>query len=250
MKELLSFLIMPFTFSVLIILAGLLLRYYGKKKKGMVLLAGGMVLLLFFSSRPGSWLMLSPLESQYQPLLDTEKVTTRNIVVLSGGHHTNSSLPATSQINSSTLHRLMEGVRIQQQLPGSRLILKGGSGHDVVSTSQIMYKLIRDSGIDSTNIELYQHAYNTEQEARAVSRILDGEDELILVTSARHMPRSMLLFQAQGLNPIAAPTHHRFRGPPKSFLDYLKWSPEYLNYSHLAMHEYAGIVWSWMRGKL
>ncbi|MCK9263422.1 MAG: hypothetical protein M0R18_06365 [Deltaproteobacteria bacterium] len=48
------------------------------------------------------------------------------VVVLAGGHVSNESLPVTSQLLDETLVRLAEGIRIQQNLPGARLLVSGG----------------------------------------------------------------------------------------------------------------------------
>ena len=49
---------------------------------------------------------------------------------------------------------------------------------------------------------------NTWENVVNIQALLDdaGADDLILVTSALHMPRSLAIFRTQGLDPIPAPT--------------------------------------------
>ncbi len=45
---------------------------------------------------------------------------------------------------------------------------------------------------------------DTEEEAAAVKQAI-GDAPFLLVTSASHLPRAMIFFQQEGLNPLPAP---------------------------------------------
>ena len=69
---------------------------------------------------------------------------------------------------------------------------------------------------------------------------LVGSEPFILVTSASHMPRSMVLFKSLGLNPIPAPTDFhkaKFRG----FFVLPRFDA--FDQSQRAMYEYIGMLW-------
>jgi len=77
------------------------------------------------------------------------------------------------------------------------------------------------------------------------------EDQFLLVTSAVHMPRAMALFKKAGMNPVAAPAgffdrKEKRRLSPEEFFP----NAEALQKSDRAVHEYLGIVWAKLRGKL
>ncbi len=112
---------------MILIGSGVIYLWLQKNRKGILLITTGTVLLYFFSSWFGAWLLLNPLESRYPPLIHPEQHPVKNVVVLSGGHEDQPSLPATLQIRSGSMYRVIEGVRIHRQLPGSRLILMGGT---------------------------------------------------------------------------------------------------------------------------
>jgi hypothetical protein len=46
--------------------------------------------------------------------------------------------PVTDQISKSSLTRLVEGIRIHKELPGSKLVLSGGGGFDPMPNARIM----------------------------------------------------------------------------------------------------------------
>ncbi|XKH61820.1 YdcF family protein [Halomonas sediminis] len=48
---------------------------------------------------------------------------------------------------------------------------------------------------------------DTIAEAKAVQALLGEDAQVLLVTSASHMPRAMRHFEVAGLAPVAAPTH-------------------------------------------
>ena len=47
---------------------------------------------------------------------------------------------------------------------------------------------------------------DTEEEAAAVKQAI-GDAPFLLVTSASHLPRAMIFFQQEGLNPLPAPAN-------------------------------------------
>ena len=73
-----------------------------------------------------------------------------------------------------------------------------------------------------------------------------GDDPFVLVTSASHMPRSVKLFRHEGLRPLPAPAYYRCRGESEYLL------PRVVNIEtcHLAVHEYLGLAWSFLRGQI
>lgn len=248
---------MPYTFTVLIVLAGLVFIWFNRKKLGSILISFALLLLWFFGSNFGSVLIMTPLESAYEPLMQDnqferlERAESPLIVVMGSGHYTSPTFPVTSQLDASALFRLTEGLRIYHRLPDSKLILMGGSLHDDSHTSDLKIQLLTEMGLSVDQIETHTGAYDTEQEAVLIRNLMEKQPDspLIIVTSARHMPRTIGLIQKQGLNPIAAPTRHFILGPPKGYLGYLTWTPVNLDRSHKAIHEYTGILWSKIRGK-
>jgi uncharacterized SAM-binding protein YcdF (DUF218 family) len=85
----------------------------------------------------------------------------------------------------------------------------------------------------------------THTDSQIVERIADerGLDQLLLVTSALHMPRAMAVFQSAGLMVFPVPAD--FEVTQVGYRDESPWLPstEAWASSARALHEYAGMIW-------
>lgn len=134
-------------------------------------------------------------------------------------------------------------------MPGSKLILSGGLGFDPTTQAHVLFRVAQALGVSEANLVLEAAARDTEDEARIIHSMIGG-DKLIIVTSAAHMPRSVALFRRQGMNPIPAPADQLVKQSHKTnLLDFLPSSGA-LRGVESATHEYIGIVWSKLRGKI
>jgi uncharacterized SAM-binding protein YcdF (DUF218 family) len=66
--------------------------------------------------------------------------------------------------------------------------------------------------------------------------------QVLLVTSAYHMRRSVLSFRSAGLSVIPAPTDYKSRRTRLTLIDFLPGMTRLLN-SSTALHEYVGILY-------
>jgi len=203
----------PLTVSLTLLAAGVVCLWSGRRPRlGRWLCVAGLALVtwagLGFSSRA----YLARLESRYAPLdLATAPASTvarlRYVLVLGAGHVSDPRLPATSQLGGASLHRLVEGIRLHRQLPGSRLILTGGPGLDKVPNAEVVAAVARDLGVAQANVIVVGQPRDTFEEAASVRDIV-GTAPFVLVTSAAHMPRAMRVFGDAGLHPVPAPTDY------------------------------------------
>lgn len=123
------------------------------------------------------------------------------------------------------------------------MIFTGYGGTTNTPTAVMNAKLAFALGIKEENILINGLPKDTREEAIYTKSIV-GDAPFLLVTSATHMPRSMMLFKSLGLNPIAAPTNFYKTNEE----DYFKFNLESLQRSQIAMHEYLGIIWAKIRG--
>lgn len=201
---------------------------------------------------------MSPLEKEYSPLLNPQEspdLTSEHapiIVVLGSGHFTSDDFPITSQIGAVSLIRFTEGLRIHKSLPGSKLVLMGGMIHRELYSSDITMELMDSIGIVPDSVKALEGGLNTEEETILVREMMMTypQNPLIIVTSASHMKRSILLFEKAGMEPIAAPTNFFIMGNPESRVDYFIWDIGRLNMSHTAIYEYVGMAWAKLRGRI
>ncbi len=252
LKKIVSQFFMPVTVITGLLLIGLiLLRFTGCRRAARAVLAGATLAFLIMGYGVFSDPILAGLECHYPPLdIQTARdADIRWVVVLAGGHVSSESLPVTSQLLDETLVRLVEGIRIQQSLPGARLLVSGGRISDPKASAVLMAELARGLGVDPADIVVEDASRDTHEEALLI-RPMMGPQQFVLVTSAYHMPRSMALFRAQGMQPVAAPVGHRIIDR-----DYLSaWSffphAKRLRNCEIVVHELLGIFQAYLTGKL
>jgi len=111
---------------------GLLLLLFTRKQKAGKIITIVVIIFTLLSYSALSNTFLRQLEYRYPPLITTtasdfvsgEVVPqVRWIVVLGGGHISDQNIPITSQLSGASLVRLIEAIRLHNQIPGSKLIL-------------------------------------------------------------------------------------------------------------------------------
>ncbi|MCI5148120.1 MAG: hypothetical protein D3916_01705 [Candidatus Electrothrix sp. MAN1_4] len=153
---------------------------------------------------------LKTLERKYPPW-DIEKIAVeeqrkiRFVVVLGSANSTDSALPESNHLNTASLYRLVEGIRIQRQLPQTFLILSGGANQDPRANAVVAGRVAESLGVAKERMVIQDQPRDTAEEVRLLQPMLK-DIPFILVTSAVHMERAMHLFQQAGTLPIAAPT--------------------------------------------
>ena len=95
----------------------------------------------------------------------------------------------------------------------------------------------------------FDQALDTEDESDAVRRQL-GNEPLALVTSAWHMPRSVALFRAAGMDPLPCPTDFCAADDGSFHWRDLLWDIDSLERSTWAVRERIGCLWLRLRGKI
>ncbi|MEI6056643.1 MAG: ElyC/SanA/YdcF family protein [Lentisphaerota bacterium] len=244
-----EFLFDPLFFSLILIFAGLAFLSYSRKQRlGRILIGIGAFIITFLSFVDVSTMLVSPLESYHCVYQQKTDRKIDYIVVLSGGADEMYGVPMNTKGNYSTLSRLMEGIRVYRLNPGSKLLLTGGPPED--PSSEIEKKFLVELGISFSDIITDHDSMDTHEESMNVKKII-GDAPFVLVTSATHMPRAVLLFKKQGLNPIPAPTDF-IVSTPKRRMPVIEKFPDagHLISSNMAIHEYIGIAWSWIRGQI
>ena len=251
-KKLVAPFLMPVPFCLALVFAGLFLLWFtGRQRAGRWLATAGALLLLFFGYGFASHGLLASLERRYAPVADAAQAAgrVRWVVVLGGGSSSDAGLPPAARLSEASLQRLVEGVRLQRQLPGSRLLLSGGSVFGSDPDAETMRALALSLGADPATLVQDAASPDTETQAQVVRAQLGGE-EFFLVTSASHMPRAVALFRKAGTNPLPAPTHflaQESRGiSPSDFFP----GAGGLRRAEASVYEYLGLAWAKARGKV
>jgi uncharacterized SAM-binding protein YcdF (DUF218 family) len=248
MKKVISRFLFPVPLSMELLLVGLFLLWFTRRQRaGKALVTCGAVVLLGFSNIYSSNALLRPLEHRYPPLVVVHSgpgaPAITFIAVLGGLANDDPHVPISSHIASHLMVRLIEGVRLHDEIPGSKLILSGGP-----DSAEGMAKMAEALGVSMTDIQQLAAPRDTEEESQQIAPIV-GPQPFILVTSASHMPRAMGLFRKRGMQPIAAPTDYL---APYRRLEPDDLAPDgyKLYQSQIAIYEYLGLAWEKLRGRI
>jgi uncharacterized SAM-binding protein YcdF (DUF218 family) len=159
-----------------------------------------------------SWFSLSlarSLEWRYLPQENYPAVEV--IVVLGGGTEPSQPPRPITEINGAG-DRVLYAAHLYHEGKSQLLLLTGGNidyvGSRLVTPAQDMAELFSMLGVPPQALWLQPYSRNTYEDALFSAQMLEeaGIQRILLVTSALHMPRSVALFEAQGLEVIPAPT--------------------------------------------
>lgn len=234
----------PFNILWVLTLIGVVCYFFKKKALSRYLFISSAIWFILISTPTIPTILLDSLESQYQPasvgqLQQSDRGF--HIVVLGGGHGFDERLPANSLLSSTALGRLNEGIRIYRQMKGSKLILSGYSSSGRTTQAEMLKDAALLLGVTDRDIMIQKTPGNTLEEATVYANKYGGTKQVILVTSAVHMPRAVMLFERVGINVIPSPANYQLKG---SWRDVRFGFPAMENIIKLrsAIHEYAAIA--------
>lgn len=206
----------------------------------MLFIIIGVVAFLLSSTSYLPKRLITSIEKTYDPIelqaLDQSK--TYHIHVLGSGATLDSRLPASMNLNIVTLTRLVEGIRLYNYLDHAVLVTSAGSRKRPKSQAETAKESAISLGVNKDQIEMLETPMTTLEEAIAFKKKFGTDKNLILTTSALHMPRAVQIFRDQGLNVIPAPSDYLYREDENQYngftLPKFK-SLELMNAYHLAV---------------
>ncbi|RBQ32316.1 hypothetical protein CRU92_00970 [Arcobacter sp. FW59] len=247
-KKIISAFFLPIPIGLFLLILSLFFLLKNSYKKAKLFLVFSFVWFVLISNQIVSNALLSPLENYYPALIDTPKVN--YILVLGNAHKSDENLAISSQVKETAINRLVDGIRHYNNLKNKqysvKLIVSGYSFDDINSHAQMQKKLAISLGVDENDIITLDTPKDTKEEAIETKKIVEDE-EVILVTSASHMKRAVLLFEKEGLTVLPSPTQHKGYSTiyPTSFFD-----ANNIKKVELAFHEYLGILYSYLKGDI
>jgi uncharacterized SAM-binding protein YcdF (DUF218 family) len=213
---------MPVSIGLILLIVALYFLIAKQQKRAKQMLFVAILWFFLISFAPFSNMLVKPLENQYTVHQSTnEKV---EYILLLGGDFEN---------------RAYEVLKHYHALNNVKIITSGYEGYKKISDAQYSKSILEQIGVKSEDIIIQSQPKDTQQEAVEVKKIVQNKP-FLLVTSALHMPRAMLLFKNEGLSPIAAPTDFLYDKEAKFY----HISAKQMLITQKAMHEYLGIVYS------
>jgi uncharacterized SAM-binding protein YcdF (DUF218 family) len=176
------------------------------------------------------------------------------VVVLGGGARTFSEDDlVVGVLSNSSILRALEGARVAK-LIGARLVIASGG----IPTSQrrrqrkpeseMIRNMLVEAGVPPDRVIQETDSRNTRDEARLVRSMLGsrGVQRFVLVTSAMHMRRSLAVFRAHGLHPVASAAPMRSDDTAGTSW----WLPnsDSLTLVDESIYEYAASLYYWWEG--
>ena len=251
--ETIKFLIHPFTLFWGLLLASLVIYFLKKEKLFKWLFLASIGWFFVISTPMVPKFLVTSLEDRYDPLNNVKEQLNLDldyhIVVLGAGYLGSKRYPATSILQSNTLLRLVEGVRLYHALPNSNLITSGpDSFRKMPSQADVAKEAAISLGVASKDIFTQSEPYNTKEEAETYATKFYQGQQVIVVTDAAHMPRAIYEFSKLVENPIAAPTSFTYTNKGMSLWDF-SLVPSYSNIDRMskAINEHAAIFRNWVR---
>jgi uncharacterized SAM-binding protein YcdF (DUF218 family) len=239
-------------FLALCALGFLLLR---KKKTAFFCVSFSIAIPFFFSIPFAAQVLVRSLESKYNQAANYPKVSA---IVLLGGC-TRPALPPRKYVEVSEAgSRILHAARLFKAGYAPIIICTGGKVpflHDFPgSEAKCMASLLEElMNVDSSAIIIEDKAQNTHNHAPNILKICEQKKlktDIILVTSAMHMYRSVKIFKKYGFTVYPAPTD--FWVEKKVQWNLFEFLPDAraLNASTVALHEYYGLfaytILGWM----
>jgi uncharacterized SAM-binding protein YcdF (DUF218 family) len=240
-KDIADVLTRPLVIALLVALAAAACRIAGRGRASRILLAGAAILAYAASTPLVGVALLRPLESKFPPLRPDQLPNVHYVVVLGSGYAPHDGISVTAALDHEGLVRAVEALRLVRLLPGAQLVVSGGPLAGLPPVAQGYAQLARELGVLDQAVVVSDRPHDTRAESREVHNLL-GSTPFLLVTSAYHMPRAMLLMKRAGAMPIAAPAGQRAFGAAPFGWESLLPGAGGLGATERALREYAGLA--------
>ena len=217
---------------------------YFKNKKIIALIKNLIILIIIIGIFPIGNIGLKFLESDYFTQSKFTKID--NIIVLAGSENieTSNLIKKTDLKDSS--ERLISSVKLALDYPDAKIYYLGGSGlikrkgYDEIDIAKNFYE---DIGFDIKRINFFGEKRNTFESIKKISDLDISKQQNVLITSAYHMKRSLIISKKFDLNLIPYGVDFRSLGSKFLINDYQTFSVS-RNFSKmdLFVNEIIGII--------
>ena len=222
----------------------------GSRRAGATLIAASCLLLYLLSTHWFSQMLLHSVESypaitpeQHSELKRQVEAQPTAIVMLGSYHDELWPEYGTANLDHHAMRRIQYAVWLAGQLDLPVLATGGAARQEHTPHAKVVADYTA-THLDFKIEWVEDKARTTYENAVLSKEILNKEyiEQVVLVTSAWHMRRSVKLFEAHGFKVIAAPTNLAL---PLAISEFQSWIPNtgaYAN-SYRALHEHLGWIW-------
>ncbi|HOM67637.1 MAG TPA: YdcF family protein [Brevefilum fermentans] len=258
LSKLLPLFIFPLGLASLFIILALIVNKRKRLQRGLMIVS--LIILWLAGNRWVSYGLARSLEWRNLPL---QNIPAADAIVLLGGGTEPGDPPRSMVEVNSAGDRVLYAAYLYQQGAAPVILVSGGNlGYVSARNStpaEDMTELLILMGVPESAIWQQPDSQNTYEDALYSSKILAENKitEVILVTSAQHMPRSKALFEKQGITVIPAPAdftvtehnwHATFKPNLGEFVIYIFPSASALSLTTNVIKEYLGMLIYSLRG--
>jgi uncharacterized SAM-binding protein YcdF (DUF218 family) len=206
LSKLLPLFLYPLGLSCLLLLVALWLCFK-RSRWTFVPILSALLILGFAGNLRISNSLITSLERQYLPQIT---MPSAEAIVVLGGTTRNNEPPRIMPDMNDSGDRLLYAAKLYREgvapiiiLTGGRIQWYGGESSEAESMAMILELM----GVPRQAMLLESKSLNTYENAIYTKEILKQKNikNILLVTSATHMPRSLAIFQKQGIRAIPAP---------------------------------------------
>lgn len=248
-------LMQPYTLLMCGLLVSLLVLWRGGAKRrwarriAIACLAG----LWLISTPLVSYLAVWSLERLYPPLQAFPQ-DAQAIVVLTGGIRINDEQGEQVELGGDTAFRSMHAAELYQRAGHCWVVPSGGKLDAEVpgpTLAQGAGDLLLRLGVAQGDLILEDQSRTTYENALDCREILGKREirRIVLVTDATHMLRAARCFRAAGFEVVPAPCNFRAGRLRLTAGDFLP-SPDAAAGIGTVSHEWLGLVWYWLHGRV
>ena len=260
LSKLLPLLVYPLGLASILLVLALILDERRQWRRWLTTIV--LILLWLGGNRWVSYGLARSLEWRHLPPETTPQADV--IVILGGGTESADPPRPMTEVNGAG-DRVLYAAKLYQQGAAPNILVSGGnlefSTARGFTPAEEMADLLALIGVPPEAVWLQSDSQNTYEDARYSSQMLvaQGIEEIILVTSALHMPRSLALFEKQGVDVIPAPVdftiteqnwENAFQPGAEEFLIYLLPNASSLGLTTNVLKEYIGMLVYSLRGWL
>jgi len=215
LSKLLPLFIYPLGLALALLALAWLIQRWQRAQR--VILTISFLLLWLGGNRLVVMILVRSLEAQHPPLtFSAEDPRVADAIVVLGGAIRPASSPRPILELNEAGDRLLYAAYLYKQQAAPMILVSGGGElwqeAERVAEAHLMVEALKIMGVPSEAIIMEQTALNTYENALASYEVLykQGINDVILVTSALHMPRANRIFRQTGLNVVPAPTDFWF----------------------------------------
>ena len=197
-----------------------------------------------------AYFALGSLEWGYPP--QASRPPQAPLVVLSGWAFRPDGVRQECILGLDSQFRCMRAVELYRQTGPCPIYLTGGKvkPDDVGPTlSALMRDFLIEHGVKEADIVIEEQSRNTHENALYGGELLraSGVDEIVLITSASHLPRATRCFTALGFRVIPVGCEYQAANFNWALVTFLP-SPDGASGVQRAFHEWVGLALYWARG--